>query len=391
MNSKIKSLALTCITSVSMIGAADAQEQDVKKTPMVDKEPAAEQKVMAEEKEMAKLLGVGSDAPALEGITWVQGDEVKTLNEKGKLYIIECWASWCGPCVAVIPHLNELHKKHVEKGLVIIGMNVWEEGIEKTQAFVEAKGEEMSYRVAYSGAKDSSFGTSWLEASGTQGIPQAFVVKDGKIIYKGHPGGLSEETIESMMAGGFDPEEFAKNQAAEQKARQAFSEKIRPLFQAGDWKAIKEIVMTDEYIKGKPDAAGLLSQANQQLSDWDAQAALLKEVVAGKYGEDTPATAIVGYSLMNAEINDKVIAIAKEIEPLYATEGEPEAEDFLGRFVQSRVFFMVDKREESKEKLQELIAEVKKLEGAQGADQFIKKVEETIKSINDEGKFPPFR
>jgi len=263
----MKSLALTLITSVSIIGAANAQ--DVAEKTMEDK-PAVEQK------EMAKLLGVGSDAPGLEGVTWVQGDEIKNLNEKGKVYVVECWASWCGPCIAVIPHMNDLHKKYAEKGLVVVGMNVFEEGLENTKAFVKSQGEGMSYRVAYPGDKGNKFELEWLEASNTQGIPQAFVVKDGKIIYLGHPGGLSEESIEEMLKDDFNAEEYAKKQQAEQEALAAFSEKLRPLFQAQDWAGIKKLAMTDEYIKGKPDGAGLISQANQQLGDWDAQTALLK-------------------------------------------------------------------------------------------------------------------
>ena len=214
----MKSLALTLITTVSIIGSANAQEIA---------EKTVEDKPSVQQGELAKLLGVGSDAPSLDSLTWVQGDEVKSFNEKGKVYIVECWASWCGPCIAVIPHMNDLHKKYAEKGLVIIGVNVLEEGLENTKAFVAAQGEGMSYRVAYSGVQGNKFELDWLEASQAQGIPQAFVVKDGKIIYKGHPGGLNEQGIEEMLSEDFDAEEYAKRQKAEHEALVAFSEKLR--------------------------------------------------------------------------------------------------------------------------------------------------------------------
>ena len=377
-NSYIKSLTLTLITSVSIMGSVNAQHVAEKTI----QENVKQQKI-------PQLLGVGSNAPSLEGVTWVQGDEVKSLNEKGKLYIIECWASWCGPCIAMIPHMNDLHKKYAEKGLVVVGMNVFEEGLDNTKAFVKAQGEGMSYRVAYSGEQGSNFELAWLEASNTRGIPQAFVVKDGKIIYKGHPGGLNEKNIEEMLQENFNAAEFAKKQQAEQEALQAFSEKLRPLFEARDWANIKALAMTDEYIKGKPDAAGLISQVNLQLGDWDAQSALLKEVVAGDYGEDAKATDLIGFSLIAPKISEKVTAVAKEIELLYATEGEPDKEDFLGRVAQTRILFMADKKAESKEKLQQLVKEVGVFANEPGAAEFIQKLEETIKSI-DEDKYPPF-
>ena len=377
-NSYIKSLTLTLITSVSIMGSVNAQH-------VADK--TIQENV--EQQKIPQLLGVGSNAPSLEGVTWVQGDEVKSLNEKGKLYIIECWASWCGPCIAMIPHMNDLHKKYAEKGLVVVGMNVFEEGLDNTKAFVKAQGEGMSYRVAYSGEQGNNFELAWLVASNTQGLPQAFVAKDGKIIYKGHPGALNEKDIEEMLQEDFNPAEFAKKQQAEQEALQAFSEKLRPLFEARDWANIKALAMTDEYIKGKPDAAGLISQANQQLGDWDAQSALLKEVVAGDYGEDAKATDLIGLSLIAPKISEKVTAVAKEIELLYATEGEPDKEDFLGRVAQTRILFMADKKAESKEKLQQLVKEVGVFANEPGAAEFIQKLEETIKSI-DEDKYPPF-
>ncbi len=384
MNSKFKSIALTCITSVSIIGTAQAQQQE-----LADKsEVRAAAKSEKENKELAEL-GVGSKAPALKGITWVQGDEVKTLDEKGKLYIIECWASWCGPCVAIIPHMNELHNKYAEKGLVIIGMNVWEDGIDKTKAFVKQKGEGMAYRVAYSGGKGGAFDAAWLEASNTEGIPQAFVVRDGKIIYKDHPGGLDEKSIELMMADDFNAEEFAKQQIIDAEKMKVLSEKLRPLFQAGDWSKIKEIAQTDEYLKGKLDAAGLISQANQKLGDWDAQAMLLKEIIAGSYGKDTLATVIIGNSLIDPEINPVVTDIAKELEPLYTKEGEPDSRDYFGRIAHTRVLFMAGKKEDCRKKLKEILEEVSKIQGQPEVDEFINKLKATIKSV-DEGKYPPF-
>jgi thiol-disulfide isomerase/thioredoxin len=50
-------------------------------------------------------LKVGDAAPKLQVAKWVQGEEVKEFD-KAKAYIVEFWATWCGPCKASIPHLN---------------------------------------------------------------------------------------------------------------------------------------------------------------------------------------------------------------------------------------------------------------------------------------------
>lgn len=165
---------------------------------------------------------IGADAPEFKPTEWVQGEPV-TAFEKGKVYIIECWATWCGPCVAQIPHLNGLHKKYADKGLVVIGTNVWDKDKANVEAFLKKKGDAMSYRVAFDDQKTGLVTRDWLKAAGVRGIPHAFVVRDGKIIFAGHPAGLSEKVVEAMLAGTYD----TAMAAAEQKANEEKSAKIQ--------------------------------------------------------------------------------------------------------------------------------------------------------------------
>ena len=147
-------------------------------------------------------LKVGSPAPASRPETMLQGEAVKEFK-KGEVYVFECWASWCGPCVAAIPHLDELHRKMAKRGVVITGVNVWEAERDAASArrardFLKAQGEKMSYRVAIGGKE---FIKDWLTAADVNGIPHAFVVAEGKIAWSGHPQQLTAEMLGDILTG----------------------------------------------------------------------------------------------------------------------------------------------------------------------------------------------
>ena len=147
-------------------------------------------------------LKVGDPAPATRPETMLQGEAVKEFK-RGEVYVFECWASWCGPCVAAIPHLNELHKQMGKKGVVITGVNVWESerdaaSAQRAKDFLKAQGAKMSYRVALGG---KAFIKDWLEAAEVNGIPHAFVIAEGKIAWTGHPAQLTAEMLGDILTG----------------------------------------------------------------------------------------------------------------------------------------------------------------------------------------------
>ena len=175
-------------------------------------------------KSPAITLSVGDPAPKLRVGEWVQGEPVKEFS-RDHAYVVEFWATWCGPCKVSIPHLNELHQQFKDKGLVAIGVDCWERDDALVAPFVKTMGEKMSYRVVLddkSGGSKGLMADTWMAAAGRTGIPAAFLVdKQGRIAWIGHPMKLEASLLEDVLAGRQDLQKAAKTFADERQKEQA--------------------------------------------------------------------------------------------------------------------------------------------------------------------------
>ena len=188
-------------------------------------------------------LKAGDPAPKLQTGKWIQGDPLTAFKE-GKAYLVEFWATWCPPCRVSIPHLNEIHNKYKDQGLVVIGQDCFERDDALVAPFVKKMADKMTYRVALDDKASNDKGQmakTWMEAAGRNGIPSAFLVdKKGIIAWIGHPMELKDSIIEDVLAGKFDVKKAADDSATRQKNEaqlRSVWEAISLAMQNKDWDA----------------------------------------------------------------------------------------------------------------------------------------------------------
>jgi thiol-disulfide isomerase/thioredoxin len=132
---------------------------------------------------------VGKPAPEIAAQDWLNSPPLSLQAAKGKIVMVEFWATWCPPCRASIPHLIEMFKTYSPKGVVFMSLT------NEPKATVEPFAKEM--KMVYPVGCGSQAGGAY----GVRGIPHAFIIDpSGTVAWEGHPMADLDKALEAQLA-----------------------------------------------------------------------------------------------------------------------------------------------------------------------------------------------
>lgn len=131
---------------------------------------------------------VGGKAPEVKVKAWLNTDPITLKDLRGKIVVLEFWATWCPPCKTSIPHLIKLYEKYKDKGVAMV--SITSESKSKVKSFVERN--RMKYPIGTGGTTSSIYRV--------RGIPHAFIINDdGIIVWEGHPMAGLDKALEKEV------------------------------------------------------------------------------------------------------------------------------------------------------------------------------------------------
>lgn len=125
------------------------------------------------------VLGVRSGPTTMPQYDYVSltGEPLSAESLRGKVVLVNFWATWCLPCRVEMPALDAMHRRHADSGFVVVGLAVDRVSTEAVRAFVAERG--VSYPIAHVGPEaEAAFG-------GVQGYPMSFLLdRTGRIRHR---------------------------------------------------------------------------------------------------------------------------------------------------------------------------------------------------------------
>jgi thiol-disulfide isomerase/thioredoxin/tetratricopeptide (TPR) repeat protein len=228
-------------------------------------------------------LSIGDPAPSLVVSRWLKGESVKRL-ESGQIYVVEFSATYCGPCLALAPHLSTLQERYPH--VTIISVMVCEPEPAKVAPLVAKMGNRIRYRVALDDVpvgKSPDEGVmhrTWMIAAGESMLSTAFIInKDGKVAWVGL-GTELDGPLGKIIAGDWNLANAAKERrerrARETKFHAVQKESADLVHQKKDWDGAFAVI--DRAIAESPSPDEMLIDSRRYMVDTMNDARFKKDV-----------------------------------------------------------------------------------------------------------------
>lgn len=183
--------ANTLMEEIKGLMEAGKMEEAKAKMDTLTSEYGTTQVALRARRAATELAVIGKPTPTLEVEKWFQGEGQVSLTD-GDTTLVVFFEQWCPHCKREVPRLEETFNKYRGKGLQVVGLTRVSRSAtdEKVSEFITEG------KITYPVAKESG---KMSEYFGVSGIPAAAVVKDGKVIWRGHPAKLTDEMLSSWL------------------------------------------------------------------------------------------------------------------------------------------------------------------------------------------------
>ncbi|WP_320046881.1 redoxin domain-containing protein [uncultured Ilyobacter sp.] len=240
-------------------------------------------------------IEAGKPFPTFTAKDLMTGKDIKLEDYRGKIVLIDFWATWCSPCRRALPHLKEVYKEYHEKGLEIIGISL-DRTADDCKRFVER--EKLEWPQI---AEGGQWNTRLAKKYGVSAIPQAVLVDaDGVVVAERVAGPRLKELIEFALkkAGG-----EKLNHGPTEQHGQKMLESANAYREKQDWVRADAMyrAMIARY-EGTPVAVEAQKQLDEMRSD-DRVARIL-DTAAKKANEQRAARNVKKYLTMARHLAD---------------------------------------------------------------------------------------
>jgi peroxiredoxin len=148
-----------------------------------------------------ECLGAGELSAPVFSLPDLNGRKVDLVSFKGRVVILEFWATWCGPCREEIPVLNELYRKYKDRGLVVIGISLDRKEPKEVMKFLDQL--QVEYINVMGGEEILEKYSQIAKLGPIRAIPATFVIdRNGQVCQKFlglTEKGILEETLQPLL------------------------------------------------------------------------------------------------------------------------------------------------------------------------------------------------